>query len=376
MKKYLPIVSVILIVPSVSLASWWNPLDWFGSSSNYNQPSVQQIVVPEGQATTSQQQSSTTEPLPPTVSANDATDTPPTQKASSSANDESKLKAQVSSLTAQNSLLQSRLATTQNQLVSVQNSYAMCQTSLTTAQNTIANTQNQVQQSAAVSPTSTINPPSAVISLGSYTPHTDTFSATNGQYLSLPILTFDIQPSSDQSVSSVTANITSSGQGNINTANLYSAGYGYTNPIATAVVSNGVVIFSNIRNIPSLSIQSSPYNTVMIKVDVSGLKDVGSSESVSASVSNVRLIDSKGQNVDVTGTAQGNVMTVTNDSISGAYPFNLTKQEISTPGTYAVSSGASSYNVTVYPDGQCSQSRGPCTEVGGGWSCSRDGCGG
>ena len=114
----------------------------------------------------------------------------------------------------------------------------------------------------------------------------------------------------------------------------------------------------------------------MIKVDVSGLKDVGSSESVSASVSNVRLIDSKGQNVDVTGTAQGNVMTVTNDSISGAYPFNLTKQEISTPGTYAVSSGASSYNVTVYPDGQCSQSRGPCTEVGGGWSCSRDGCGG
>lgn len=319
MKKYLLTIAILSIVPSIAFASWWNPLDWFGSSDTKNQQPIQQIINPENPTTTSQQQSSTTESSLPVVSLSSTTNTLPVQTNSSSANNESKLNAQISSLTAQNNLLKSNLTATQNQLALTQKNYAMCQANLTTAQNSIVSMQqDQNKQSEPTPVVSTSKPVSAVISLDQNTPPTASLPATNGQYSSLPVLKFGIQSSSDnQVINSLTVNISASGKGNVNTASLYST---YSIPptvVATAVVTNGSATFSNTPNTPSLNAYSyGPHNTFIIKVDVSGLTDVGSAESISASVSSAKIIDSSSHDVDVTGTAQGNIITVTNNPIT------------------------------------------------------------
>ncbi len=359
MKKYIFSIAILSIVPSVAFASWWNPATWFQSPSGENNQSVQQLT---------QQFSTTTE----------ATSTISIINQSVATTSQAMLQSEINMLTMQNNSLQSKLNSIESQLALAQKNYSMCQVSLTAAQNT--NTASQVQQPTIAPTVPTVAPSTASISADYNNPIAHTVSAVSGQYPSLPILTFDIAPSNNnQTLGSVTVNINNSGQGTVNTAYLYVSGF--STSVATAVVSNGSATFSDIRSIPSLSTNASPYDTFTVKVDVSGLTDVGSSESVSASVSNVTITDSAGHGVNVTGTAQGKVITVTNDSTadslnSGSYPFNLTEQEVSTPGTYTVSTGGSSYSVTVYPDGLCSQSRGPCTEVGGGWSCTKDGCGG
>ncbi|MBU6232544.1 hypothetical protein KGP36_07985 [Patescibacteria group bacterium] len=218
----------------------------------------------------------------------------------------SKLQSKIDVLTTQDTSLKSQLASVENQLSSLQDNLAICQSNLIAARNT---------QSQSQTPIASITKPSnAMISLDSYNPKANTVTATYGQYLGLPILAFDISAyTNNQSLDFVSVNIASSGQGNIITASLYSGG---SNPIARAVVSNGVATFTNIQSIPSLGTPSGPYNIFIVKVDVSGLKDVNSSESVSASVSKIRIIDSSGQDVNVSGTAVGNVITVTGDSVT------------------------------------------------------------
>lgn len=39
MKKYLPIATILLIIPSVAFASWWNPSSWFSSQNAQNNAS-------------------------------------------------------------------------------------------------------------------------------------------------------------------------------------------------------------------------------------------------------------------------------------------------------------------------------------------------
>jgi hypothetical protein len=313
MKKYLPIIAVLFIIPSVAFASWWNPTTWFQSSNVENVQPVQQMT---------QQFSTSTEATSTISSPINATSTAsiPAVNQSAITTSQNALHSEINVLTAQNNSLQSKLNAIENQLAVVQKNYSMCQVSLTAAQNT--NTVSQVQQPTAPQIVPVVAPPTASISTDYNNPIAHTVSSTNGQYLGLPVLTFDIQPSSDQSVNSITVGINSAGQGNVNTANLYSGGY--TNPIATAVVSNGTATFSNLMSIPSLSIHSGPYNTFMIKVDVSGLTTVGYSESVSASVSSAKITDSTGRDVNVTGTAQGNVISVTNNATTTSPSNNTT----------------------------------------------------
>ena len=314
MKKYLPIIFTVLIIPSVTFAAWWNPISWFGSNDVKDQQPIQQIVIPENQQA-DQQQSSSTESLSPVANIDIATSTTSVQTNSSQINDQSQLKAQINLLTAQNNLLKSKLAIAGNQLAVVQNNYAMCQTNLTTAQNSLTSTQIQAQQPNVVPPVSINKPASATILLDDSTPVSTSVSTSNGQYLDLPVLTLDIRPSSsDQALDSLTVNINSSGSGIINTATLFTNRYSQT-PIATAIVSNGSATFSLTNNAySSLSNMNYPYNVFTIKLNLSGLGDKGSSQSVSASVSNVKVVDSKGRGVDITGNAQGNIITVNETS--------------------------------------------------------------
>jgi|GEM_PF-6668964 len=52
MKKYLPVVAALLIVPSVTFASWWNPISWFKVSSSTIITSSQSDQISNNQPST------------------------------------------------------------------------------------------------------------------------------------------------------------------------------------------------------------------------------------------------------------------------------------------------------------------------------------
>lgn len=280
MKKYLLITSILAFTPSIALASWWNPSTWF----EHNTSTQQTLNVDKSEVSTDQQPSSTTE---------------------------SSSKAQIDLLTNQNSVLTAKLVEVESELASVQKNYAICQGSLATKRNPSVNTQQVTQQIESTSTTLFLTPDSATILLDDNSPLTSTVTTTRGQYPNLPVLKFDIHSSQqNQRIDSITIDINSFGSGMTNTASLYSGDYQNT-PIATGVVSNGSVVFSNIQS-PYQFLKDSPYpyNVFTVKLNVSGLGVVGSSQTISASISKAKILDSRGQSVDVKGTVQGNVITV------------------------------------------------------------------
>lgn len=296
-KILLPTLIIASSVPIAVHATWWNPSTWFNHPNDTTTQSVQPLPISKPLASTIVNESSATPVSVP---------------------NQDKLQSKIDVLTTQNMSLKSQLASVENQLFSLQNNLAICQSNLAPARNTQSQSQVPV--------TSIVKSAKATISLDPYNPKTNTVTAIDGQYLRLPILMFNISAyTNNQSVDSVSVKITSSGQGNINTASLYNGG---SNSIATAIVSNGVATFTKIQSISLLGTPSGPYNIFTVKVDVSGLKDVGSSESVSASVSKIRIVDSSGQDVNVSGTAEGNVITVTGEPLTSTLnPYSLIKQQ-------------------------------------------------
>ena len=336
MKKYFLISIIAVAVPLTAFASWWNPSTWFQASSVENVQPFQQMT---------QQFSTSTEATSTTSNFVNATSTSLIQVVNQSATttDQTTLQSKINVLIAQNNSLQSKLNTIESQLVAVQKNYSMCQVSLTAAQNT--NTTSQIQQPTVTTAIPVIVPSTASISRDNNNPVAHTVSSVSGQYPDLPILTFDIVPSNNnQTLDSLTVNINDSGQGSVNTANLYVSGF--STPVATAVVSSGSVTFSDIQNIPSLSTSLSPYDIFIIKVDVSGLTDVGSSESVSASVSNAIITDSAGHSVSTIGTAQGKVVTVTSSTTTTSSLNSTTPQKDCTIAYYS-STGQPVYYVAL-----------------------------
>jgi hypothetical protein len=158
-------------------------------------------------------------------------------------------------------------------------------------------------------------------SIASITPKPISLTTTsNGQYTGLPVLTLYLIPSaSDIYVRSLAVNINSAGQGSVNTAYLYQGNIsGGARPVATAVVKNGQATFV-INPSDPLQVQlyknvtssgNNPNNLLTVKVDISGLAHSGDNEVITASANNIMAITSLGQNVNVTGNANGNIITV------------------------------------------------------------------
>lgn len=302
MKKYAPLVAVaVLVIPSVAFAAWWNPFTWFQSSNTDLTQPVQQRTAEQSATENS---TNITTNLGNIASSVPVSTTQVTGQTTTKNN--SQLQSEINVLTVNNNSLQSKLANIESQLTAAQKNYVTCESNLAAAQNTNTNTQSQ---QVTPPPTPVAVSATASISLDFWTPASKSFSATSGQYLNLPVVIFDIAPSSDgQILKSLSVNLNTSGQGGVNTAYLYVGGMG---PIATALVSNGNVNFTDIQNIPSLSVHPTPYDVFTVKIDVFGLKDPGDSESVAATVSSATIVDANKNSVNVSGTAQGKVMSVT-----------------------------------------------------------------
>ena len=123
MKKYIPVITVLLIIPSVTFAAWWNPATWFpqetiqsksSSADANNQNLLNRISELEKKVDEQGTQGVSTTP---TV-------------ISSSSNSDTILQEKVDSLTSSVSSLQSKLSSVQGQLKTAQSNYASCQANL------------------------------------------------------------------------------------------------------------------------------------------------------------------------------------------------------------------------------------------------------
>jgi hypothetical protein len=152
MKKYLPIATILLIIPSVAFASWWNPSTWFqsdGSQSNssQNQELLQRVQDLENKVAQEQQVASTTGSLVTSIVNSTST--------ISTTTNISVLQTKINSLVAQNNSLQAKLTSSQNELATTKSNYAMCKTNLQAAQNSsTSNTSNSQNTNVAPAPAS------------------------------------------------------------------------------------------------------------------------------------------------------------------------------------------------------------------------------
>jgi hypothetical protein len=164
---------------------------------------------------------------------------------------------------------------------------------------------------------SLITSASANISLDGSSPLTNAVGVTNttqGQYLGLPVMIFDVNAQGDTlHLHNVSVSITnSSGSGSVNAAYLYQG----STPIASATVgTNGIANFTNISD--NQAGASIPVNTTVpftVKVDVSGLQTVNNVTPapaiITASTSALTIYNSIDSTVNPTGIATGNAQTV------------------------------------------------------------------
>lgn len=140
--------------------------------------------------------------------------------------------------------------------------------------------------------------------LTSSIPVTDT---TNGQYLGLPVLVFDVYAQNDTlHFRTVNINFSSNGTGSIGAAYLYQG----ATQVASASVSGNSATFSNISN--GTNGATIPVNTTVpytVKVDVTGISS--GSLNVTASTSATQtILSSNDSTATVSGSAQGNTVTV------------------------------------------------------------------
>jgi hypothetical protein len=202
--------------------------------------------------------------------------------------------------------------------------------------------------------TSTTDNAQANISLNSSSPLvasvpvTDT---TNGQYLGLPVLVFDVNAQNDSlHLRTVTVNFAVNGGGSVGAAYLYQG----STQIASASISGNAASFTNIAN--GTVGASIPVNTTLpftVKVDVTG---VTSLTNVTASTSATQtILSSNDSTATVSGTAQGNTQ-----SIAPSGPLftlvgtpTITKTQITTgAGTDSTFAYAATFNVSIQAIGQ------------------------
>ncbi len=293
MKKYITILSTIAVItiPLVTHAIWWNPVSWFGGQTN-----SQDVTETDRQASPSDRITYLNSVI---MSKDEEISNLNTQLASTTKQVpviQTKIVTQTvhdNSSDVQIANLNAQITNLNTQISAIQNKYNICTNQLAA--------QNQNTQ---------ITLPGRInLSLDYSNPQAKSVSTTNGQYQGLPVLIFDVSPLSNADSSfhlhTVNLNITSSGQGTITKAYLY--GVYSKDPIATAIVSNGMAIF-NVDDIYPTTVGTQVFT---IKIDASGIKDVGSLV-ISASVSNITVTDSGNKQINVDGSVQGKIITITN----------------------------------------------------------------
>ena len=139
-------------------------------------------------------------------------------------------------------------------------------------------------------------------SLSSTSQQTSFSVSSDGQYFGLPIFTTYVTTPKNINLRTLTMSIESSGQGSITNAYLYEWNqYAGTQRIATGVITNGIVTFTNNpTNDQLIALGSSPTNnTLIVKVDVSGLNTYGNGKVIRTTVLNATAVDSLGRSVNV-----------------------------------------------------------------------------
>lgn len=183
---------------------------------------------------------------------------------------------------------------------------------------------------------SLITSATANISLDGSSPTTGSVGVTNtteGQYLGLPVMVFDVNAQGDNlHLHSVSIGVNNTGGGTVNAAYLYQG----STPIASASIVNGVATFSNISD--GQAGASIPVNTTVpftVKVDVSGLTSGVSPAIITASTTSLTIYSSIDSNVGISGSANSNVQTVFGQGpvISLASTPTITSQNITAGGS-------------------------------------------
>jgi hypothetical protein len=147
-------------------------------------------------------------------------------------------------------------------------------------------------------------------------------NTTQGQYLGLPVMTFDVNAQGDNlHLHQVAVSVANLGGGSVNAAYLYQG----STPIASASINGGVATFSNISDgTAGASIPVNSTTAFTVKVDVSGLINNASPAQIIASTTASQMViySSIDSNVNVTGSAIANQQTVFGQgpviSLSGA----------------------------------------------------------
>lgn len=150
--------------------------------------------------------------------------------------------------------------------------------------------------------------PLATISRDSGSPMTQTVPSSNGQYLALPVLVFDVNAQGDElHLSKVRVTFYTSGTGSITGAYLYQG----STQVASAYVSGGVADFYMANGTAGAAIARNVTIPFTVKADVSGV--TSGSMNITASVgggSTTSILNTQNNAASISGGAYSNTITV------------------------------------------------------------------
>lgn len=181
---------------------------------------------------------------------------------------------------------------------------------------------------------------------------------TNGQYLGLPILVFDVNAQNDTlHLRSVTVKIydTAGGTGSVGAAYLFQG----STQIASASVSSDTATFSNISN--GTAGATIPVNTTLpytVKVDVTGVTSgtLGLTAGVATSTTgDLTILSSNDSTATISGSASGNTQTIaaTGPLFTLVGTPTITKTNTTAgAGTLSVFDYTATFNVNILAVGQ------------------------
>jgi len=159
---------------------------------------------------------------------------------------------------------------------------------------------------------SLITSATANIALDASSPQTGSVGVTNttqGQYLGLPIMTFDVNAQGDNlHLHQVAVNIGVTGIGaTVPAAYLFNG----STEVSSAAVVSGVATFTNITDgTAGASIPINSFTAFTVKVDVAGLTTGNGPAIINASTSGLVIYNSQDSNVNAPGSAIANTQTV------------------------------------------------------------------
>ncbi|GEM_PF-6649349 len=200
-----------------------------------------------------------------------------------------------------------------------------------------------------------VGPGQALLSLDSATPITSTVQVTDttdNRYLGLPVLVFDLKAANiPVTIKNIIVHVASP-IGSISTLNATAYLYQGSTLMQTAIVQNGVIDFGNI---PDGTVGNTvPANATVaytVKIDITGIGK-GSGFKVSAYVNSTDVqlyqANSFSTNIAVTGSAQGNTITVAN--INAQTTASILANIMGSPETNANVSSSDQYgnSTTTY----------------------------